>query len=149
MSNLLKEKCALAKLRKKLEERKGKMYRSCKGFRHLACNCRNKKEGEKGTTVPQNKFEVLGSRVIQCGVEKKTIRRHKVVVVECFKCGKKEHKCRECPLWKKKEKVICVAKPQKVHQQKGPACPVKGKAQEGERRLRRVEEEEAACVTKP
>jgi len=33
------------------------------------------------------------------------IRRHKIVVVECFKCGEKGHKCRECPLWKKtKEK---------------------------------------------
>ena len=34
-----------------------------------------------------------------------------------------------------------MAKLQKAHQQKGPAHPVKGKVQEGERRLRRVEEE--------
>ena len=98
MSNLLKEKCALAKLRKELEGRKGKICRSCKGFGHLAHNCRNKKEGEKRTVVPQNKFEVLGSRVMQCGVEEKMIRRYEMVVVECFKCREKGHKCRECPL---------------------------------------------------
>ena len=149
MSNLLKEKCVLTKLREKLEERKGKMCRSCKGFRHLVHNCRNKKEEEKGTIVPQNKFEVLGSRVMQCEVEEKTIRRHKVVVVEHFKCGEKGHKCRECPLWEKKERVAHVAKPQKVYQQKGPVCSVKGKVQEGERRLRRVEKEEAAHAAKP
>jgi len=57
MSNLLKEKHTLAKLREELEGRRGKLCRSCKGFRHLAHNCRNKKEGEKGTVVPQNKFE--------------------------------------------------------------------------------------------
>jgi len=116
MSNLLKEKCALTKLRKELEERKGKMCRSCKGFRHLACNCRNKKKGEKRTVVPQNKFEVLGNRVMQCGVEEKTIRRHEVVVVKCFKYGEKGYKCRKCPLWEKKERVVYVAKPQKTHQ---------------------------------
>ena len=148
MSNLLKEKCALTKLREELEGRKGKMCRSCKGFGHLAYNCRNKKEGEKGTTVPQNKFKVLGSRVMQCGVEERTIRRHEVVVVECFKCREKGHKCRECPLWEKKKRVARVAKLQKAHQQKGPVCPVKGKVQEGERRLRRVQEEEAACMAK-
>ena len=31
--------------------------------------------------------------------------------------------------------------------EKRPACPVKGKAQEGERRLRRVEGSEAVCPT--
>ena len=45
--------------------------------------------------VPQNKFEVLRSRIIQCGVEERTIRRIGVVEVECFKCGKKG---KECPL---------------------------------------------------
>ena len=128
MSNLLKEKHALAKLRKELEGRKGKICRSCKGFRHLAHNCRNKKEGEKGTVVPQNKFEVLGSRVMQYGVEEKTIRRHEVVVVKCFKCGEKGHRCRECLLWEKKERVVHVALPQKAYQQKGPAHLVKRKA---------------------
>jgi len=58
----------------------------------------------------QNKFEVLSSRVMQCGVEEKKIRRQKEVKrVECFKCGEKGHKCRECLLWKKrriKERVV-------------------------------------------
>jgi len=52
MSNLLKEKHTFAKLREELEGRKGKLYRSCKGFGHLACNYRNKREEEKETIVP-------------------------------------------------------------------------------------------------
>jgi len=75
MSNLLKEKHALAKLREELEGRRRKLCRSYKKFRHLARNCRNKKEGEKGTVGPQNKFEALKSRVMQCRVREKTIRR--------------------------------------------------------------------------
>jgi len=47
LSNLLREKCALAKLRVELEGRKEKLYRSYREFRHLARNCRNKKKGEK------------------------------------------------------------------------------------------------------
>jgi len=61
MSNLLNEKHALAKLRAELEGRRGKLCRSCKGFRHLVQNCRNGKEEEKGAEMPQNKFEVLRS----------------------------------------------------------------------------------------
>ena len=53
------------------------------------------------------------------------------------------------PIVGKEEKGKHVAKPQKVHQQKGPVHPAKGKAQEGERKLRRVEEKEAARVAKP
>jgi len=129
MSALLKEKRALTKLREEIEGRKGKLCRSCKGFRHLARNCRNRKEGEKGVEMPQNKFEVLKSRVMQCGVEGKIIRSVKVVV-ECFKCGKEGHKCRECPQWERKEKRV--------------ARPREGKAHQRERRLRRMEEEKAA-----
>jgi len=35
MSNLLKKKHALIKLREELEKKKDKLYRSCKGFGHL------------------------------------------------------------------------------------------------------------------
>ena len=152
MRNLLKEKHALKKLREELEERRGKLCFNCKGFRHLAWNCRKQKKAEKGVTIPQNKFEVLKSRVMQCGVKEKMIRRIGVVEVECFKCGEKGHKCRECLLWKKTreerrsrrvEKVVHVARPQKVQQERRPACPTREKAQKRERKLRRAEEEEA------
>jgi len=48
--------------------------------------------------IPQNKFEVLKSRIMQCGVEEGMIRRIGVVEVECFKCREKGHKCKKCPL---------------------------------------------------
>jgi len=92
--------------------------------------------------MPQNKFEVLRSRVMQCGVEEKTIRSMRMAVVRCFKCREEGHKCRECPLWVKKERLACVARPQKAQQEKRPACPVRGEAQE--KKLRRVEENGAA-----
>ena len=74
LSNLLREKRALAKLREELEERKGKLCRSYKGFGHLARNCRNRKEREGGAEMPQNKFEILRSRVMQCGMEERVVR---------------------------------------------------------------------------
>jgi len=86
---------------------------------------------------------------MQYGVEERTIRRYEVVVVECFKYEEKGHKCRKCPLWEKKERAVHVARPQKVQQEEKLARPVKGKVQEEERRLRRIEEEEVAHVTKP
>jgi len=141
MSNLLKKKQALAKLRTELEERKGKMCRYCKGFGHLVCNCRNKREGEKGTIVPQNKFKVLKSRVMQCGVEERMIRRQEIIVVECFKCREKRHKYKECPLWKKgkeerklrrveEEETAHVARPQKAQQERKLVHPTREEAQE-------------------
>ena len=76
------------------------------------------------------------------------IRRVGEVEVECFKCGEKGHKCRECPLWVKKEKVVCVVRLQKVQQEKRPVCPIRGKVQEEEKRLRKVEGSEAARPAK-
>jgi len=78
---------------------------------------------------------------MQCGVEERVIRRQELVVVECFKCGEKEHKCRECPLWRKikeerklrrveEEKAACVARPQKAQQEEKPACSTRKKVQE-------------------
>jgi len=64
LSNLLREKCTLAKLRIELEGRKEKLCRSYRGFRYLARNCRNKRKGEKGIATSQNKFEALSSRVM-------------------------------------------------------------------------------------
>jgi len=74
MSNMLNQKHTLTKLRAELEGRAGKLCYKCKKFRHLAYNCRNRREEEKRTSIPQNRFEVLSSRVIKCGVE---IRRQK------------------------------------------------------------------------
>jgi len=115
ISDLLNEKCALAKLRTELEGKRGKLCRCCKGFGHLTRNYRNKKKEEKETIISQNKFKILKSKVIQYGVEERTIRRHKAVVAECFKCGEKEHKCKECLLWEKRKRVVHAARPQKVY----------------------------------
>jgi len=98
--------------------------------------------------TPQNKFETLASRVITCGVE---LRRQETKKeewkVECYKCRKEGHKCRECPLW---QRIAHAARPQKAHQQREPAHPAKEKAQEEERKLQRAEgEKEAACVAEP
>jgi len=149
LGNLLREKRALAKLRVELGERKGKLYRCCKGFGHLARNCRKLKEEEKGTVIPQNKFKVLGSRVMQYGIEERVVRNMRMVVVRCFKCGKEGHKCRECPLWEKKVKRVARPDRRKVHQEeRRPVRPIREKAQEEEKRLRRMEEEKAARPTK-
>jgi len=146
MSSLLKEKYALTKLRKELEGRKGKLCRGYKGFGYLAQNCRKKREEEKGVVIPQNNSEILSSRVIQCGIEERAARSIRTVAVKCFKCGKKGYKCRECPLWEREMKRMACLKERKVHQEKRrPARLVREKAQEGEKRLRRVEEGEVAC----
>jgi len=71
LSNMLKEKQALNKLKAELEGKKKKLCHSCKEFRHLAQNCRQKGEEEKKKAISQNKFEVLSSRVMQCGVEER------------------------------------------------------------------------------
>jgi len=69
MSNLLKQKLSLSKLREKLKGKKEKLCFSCRKFRNLAQNYRNKGEEEKGKVISQNKFEVLSSRVMRCRVE--------------------------------------------------------------------------------
>ena len=47
--------------------------------------------------------------------------------MKCFKCREKGHKCRECSLGIKKEKTACVAKPQKVQQERRPVHPTEKK----------------------
>jgi len=146
ISNLLKEKCALTKLRAELEERKERMYFKCKNLGHLARNCRNQKRGE-GKAIPQNKFEVLSSRVMQYGAEERMIRSIEAAVMRCFKCREEKHNCRECPLWEKKEKRVAHPIEGKAHQEKRkPACLERGKVQENRerRQLRKVEEKKPA-----
>jgi len=125
---LLKEKRTLTKIRIELEGRKGRLCQCCKKFGHLACNCRNERREKERTVLPQNKFEVLGSRVMQCGIEERVVRSMRTVVVKCFRCREEGHKCRECPLWMKKERAARVAIPQKAQQEKRLARPVRGKA---------------------
>jgi len=62
---------SLARLREELEKRKKKLCFSCKKFRHLAQNCRNRKGEEKRKAILQNKFEVLSSQVMQYKIEKR------------------------------------------------------------------------------
>jgi len=52
---------------------------------------------------------------MQCGVEEKTIKNIRITVVECFNCGEEGHKCRECPLWKKKVKRVARPDGGKAH----------------------------------
>jgi len=47
------------------------------------------------------------------------------------------------------ERVVHVARPQKAHQQREPVHPEKRKAQEEERKLRRIKKEKAVRVAKP
>jgi len=93
--------------------------------------------------MPQNKFEVLRSRIMQCGVEERVVRSVRMAVVKCFRCGEEGHKCKVCL---KKEKRVARPRKRKAHQgEKRPACPIREKAQErcGEREVRRVEEKAA------
>jgi len=114
MSNLLKEKHTLVLLRAKLKGRQERECWKCRGFGHQAQHCR-KGEEKKGKLILQNKFEILASRVMRCGVE---LRRQKAKQekwrMECYKCGEKGHKCRECLLWERKERVVHVVKPQNI-----------------------------------
>jgi len=75
MSNLLREKHALALLRAKLEGKQERECWKCKGFGHQAQYCRREKK-EKGKLISQNKFEVLASKVMKCEVE---LRRQETI----------------------------------------------------------------------
>jgi len=168
MGNLLKEKHALAKLRAKLEGRQKKLCYGYKKFGHLAHNYRNRRKGEKKTLILQNRFEVLLSRVMRCGVEirrQERDRKEEGKAICCFKC-KEGHRWKECPerRKKKRERVVQVAVPQKVQLQKEPVCSIRRNAQENKMRCfeykgvghqcrdcpnRRLAREKVACVVNP
>jgi len=98
MSNLLKEKYALALLKAKLKEKQEKECWKYRGFGHQAQHCR-REEKEKRKLTPQNKFEILASRVMKCGVElRRQEMREEKWRFKCCKCEKEKHKYRECPL---------------------------------------------------
>jgi len=48
----------------KLERKKERMCWYCRKFRYLAYNYRNKRKEIKGKPIPQNKFEMIASKVM-------------------------------------------------------------------------------------
>jgi len=99
VGRMLNQWHALAKLRAEIEDREERVCWGCKRFGHLACNCRNKKGEEKGRLIPQNKFEVIASRVMQCRVreEVKVRKQEMMEEVKCFRCWRVRHLKWECP----------------------------------------------------
>jgi len=86
MSRMLNQWHTLAKLRAEIEGREERVCWEYQRFRHLACNCRNKTREMKEKPIPQNKFEVIASRVMQCGVRKEVRRQEKEEKeVQCFR----------------------------------------------------------------
>ena len=80
MGSILNQWHALAKLRAEIEGKEGRVCWGYRKFGHLACNCRNREQEEKGRSTLQNRFKILASRVIRCSLrEKVKVRRQKVV----------------------------------------------------------------------
>jgi len=106
MGSMLNQWHALAKLRAEIEGKEERVCWRCRKFGYLAYNCRNMKEA-KGKLVSQNRFEVIASRVIQCGVRKETkVKRQKIVEerVQYFRCQRIGHYKWECPNIKMEKK---------------------------------------------
>ena len=101
MSDMLNQKYAFAKLRTELKRREERICRKCGRFGHLAWKYRSK-EKQKKKIVVVNRFEMLGSQVMQYGVRE--VRRQEIIREEatCFGYGKKRHKKWDCP--QKKER---------------------------------------------
>ena len=137
ISGMLNQQYTLAKLRAKIEGREGRVCWECKRFRHLIHNCRNRKGEMKGKPIPQNKFEVIASRVMQCRVKEEVRRQEmKEKKVQCFRCWEKGHyrwEYSNIKVEKEKrssEKAVHVVSLQKAQQEERPAYSLWRKAQE-------------------
>ena len=123
MGSMLNKWCALAKLRAEIEGREGRVCWGYRKFGHLAHNCRNREQEEKGRSTLQNRFEVLASRVMRCGLKKEVkVRKQEVVEeVQYFRYRRTGHCKWECPnIMVEKEK----------RRQEGVVHPTEGKAQQ-------------------
>jgi len=138
ISGMLNQQCALAKLKTEIEGKEERIYWECKRFGHLARNCRNKKGEVKGKLIPQNKFEVIASRVMQCGVKKEVGIKQQEMIEEvkhfrCWGVGYYKWKCPNIKVERKRrreEEVAHVARPQKAQQKGRQVHPNWEKAQE-------------------
>ena len=93
MDSMLNQWHALAKLRAEIEGREERVCWGYRKFGHLVYNCRNMKEA-KEKLVPQNRFEVIVSRIMQCGVKEKVkVRKQETVEegIQCFRCWRIGH----------------------------------------------------------
>ena len=130
MDSMLNQWHALAKLRAEIEGREERVCWGYRKFGHLVYNCRNMKEA-KEKLVPQNRFEVIASKVMQCGVRKEAkVRRQETVEkgVRCFRCQRIGHYKWECPNIKvekerRSEEAVCIARPQNAQQEGKPVHP--------------------------
>ena len=121
----------LAKLRAEIEIKEGRVCWEYKRFGHLACNCRNKTREIKEKPILQNKFEVIASRVIQCGVREEVRRQEtEEKEVQYFRCWGIEHYKWECPnikvekKRKRSEEAAHVVSPQKAQQEEKPVYSI-------------------------
>ena len=99
MNSMLNQWSALTKLRAELEGRDKRKCWSCEKFGYLVYNCRNKDKKKKGEPIHRNKFEVLLSKVMRCGVrEEVRIKRNEMVEeVKCSRCWGIGYFKWECP----------------------------------------------------
>ena len=103
---MLNQWYTLAKLRAEIEEREERVCWECKKFGHLACDYRDRKGEIKGKPIPQNKYEVIASRIMQCEVREE-VKRQKIKEkkVQYFRYWGMGHYKWECPnIEAKKEK---------------------------------------------
>ena len=130
MSSMLNQQCTLTKLRAEIEGREERMCWEYRKFGHLAHNCRNKEEVTKGRLIPQNKFEMIVSRVMQYRVKEVKVRKQETVEegVRCFRCWGVGHYKWECPNIKVEKgrkrsgEVVYMVSPRKAQQEKRLVC---------------------------